>query len=340
MQEAIHSEALMSLKGSVVVITGASAGVGRATARAFAARGARVALLARGVERLKAARREIEAMGAEAIDLPCDVADADAVEAAAGAVEAELGPIDVWVNDAMVGVLAGFTDVEPEDFRRVTDVTYLGAVNGTRSALARMLPRDRGTIVQVGSALAFRGIPLQSAYSGAKHAIEGFTESVRSELLYRRSGVRIAQVHLPALNTPQFHWVKTDLPRHPMPVPPIYQPEVAARAIVWAAEHPRRQLFVGSSTVLAVWANRFFPGVLDRYLALFGAEAQQASWPVEDDRRDNLYEPVAGEHAAHGEFDHDAKTASVQLWMTTHRRLISGGAALALGALATARSRR
>jgi NAD(P)-dependent dehydrogenase (short-subunit alcohol dehydrogenase family) len=330
----------MSLEGKVVVITGASAGVGRATARAFADRGATVALLARGVDGLKATRREIEEAGSEALDLPCDVADADAVEAAADTVEAELGPIDIWVNDAMVGVFAEFIDVAPEDFRRVTEVTYLGAVNGTRSALRRMVPRDRGTIVQVGSALAFRAIPLQAAYSGAKHAIEGFTESVRCELLHRRSRVQVTQVHMPAVNTPQFHWVKTDLARHPMPVPPIYQPEVAARAVVWAAEHPRRQVLVGSSTVLTVWANRFFPGLLDRYLARSGIEAQQARWPIEEDRRDNLYEPVPGEHAAHGEFDGDARTASAQLWMTTHRKPILAGAALIVGALTALRPRR
>lgn len=325
--------------GKVVVITGASAGVGRASARAFAARGAKVALLARGTDGLKAVRREIEAGGGQAIDLRCDVAVGEAVEAAAGAVEAELGPIDVWVNNAMVGVFGGFTDIDPEDFRRVTEVTYLGCVNGTRSALRRMLPRDRGTIVQVASALAFRGIPLQSPYCGAKHAIEGFTESVRCELFHGRSAVRITEVHLPALNTPQFHWVKTDLPGHPKPVPPIFQPEVAARGIVWAAEHPRRQIYVGGSTVLAVWANRFFPRILDRYLARTGYDAQQASWPVEDDRPDNLYEPVPGEHAERGEFDQEARTTSAQLWATTHRKRFLGGAALVLGGLAAIRPR-
>ena len=333
------AEELISLSGRVVVITGASAGVGRASARAFAARGAKVALLARGTDGLKAARQEIEADGSEAIDLPCDVADTEAVEAAAGTVEADLGPIDVWVNNAMVGILGGFTDIDPEDYRRVTEVTYLGYVNGTRSALHRMLPRDRGTIVQVGSALAFRGIPLQAPYCGAKHAIEGFTESVRCELLHRRSGVRITEVHLPAVNTPQFHWVKTHLPKHPKPVPPIYQPEVAARGIVWASEHPRRQVHVGSSTVLTVWANRFLPGLLDRYLARIGYDAQQASWSIEDDRLDNLYEPVPGGHAAHGEFDEEAKAASAQLWATTHRKLFLGGAALVLGGLAAIRPR-
>jgi NAD(P)-dependent dehydrogenase (short-subunit alcohol dehydrogenase family) len=329
----------MPLSGKVVVITGASAGIGRATARAFAGRGAKMALLARGTDGLKAARQEIEAEGSQAIDLPCDVAEGEAVEAAAGTVEAELGPIDVWVNNAMVGVFAGFMDIDSEDFRRVTEVTYLGYVNGTRSALRRMLPRDRGTIVQVGSALAFRGIPLQAPYCGAKHAIEGFTESVRCELLHRRSGVRITEVHLPALNTPQFHWVKTDLPGHPKPVPPIYQPEVAARGIVWAAEHPRRQVHVGASTVLTIWANRFLPGILDRYLARTGYDAQQAPWPVEDDRRDNLYEPVPGEHAARGEFDQEARTTSPQLWATKHRKLLLGGASLVLGGLAAMRPR-
>jgi NAD(P)-dependent dehydrogenase (short-subunit alcohol dehydrogenase family) len=329
----------MTLQGKVVVITGASAGVGRATVRAFAERGARVGLLARGEDGLKVARREAEAAGTDALDIPCDVADGGAVEAAADAVEQELGPIDVWVNDAMAGVFDEFLDVRPDDFRRVTEVTYLGCVNGTRSALRRMTARDRGTIVQVGSALAFRGIPLQAAYCGAKHAIQGFTESVRSELLHRRSSVRLVQVHLPALNTPQFHWVKTDLRRHPQPVPPIYQPEVAARAIVWAAEHRRRQLFVGAPTVLTVWADRFVPGLLDRYLGRTGYDAQQATWPIEPDRPDNLHGPVAGDHGAHGEFDDVARSRSLQLWATTHRPLLGAGMALAVGGLAALRSR-
>jgi NAD(P)-dependent dehydrogenase (short-subunit alcohol dehydrogenase family) len=333
----------MTLRDKVVVITGASAGVGRAAARTFGERGARVGLLARGEEGLKAARREIEAAGADVVDVPCDVADGDAVDAAADAIERELGPIDVWVNNAMVGVLDEFVDVSPEDFRRVTDVTYLGVVNGTRAALRRMSARDRGTIVQVGSALSFRGIPLQSAYCGAKHAVQGFSESVRTELLHRRSSVRIVQVHLPALNTPQFHWVKTDLSRHPQPVPPIYQPEVAARAIVWAAEHRRRQLFVGTPTVLTVWADRFVPGLIDRYLAGKGYDGQQATWPIEPDRPDNLHEPVAGDHGAHGEFDDVARRWSLQLWATMHRAVLGAaalGAAGVVGILRSARSRR
>jgi NAD(P)-dependent dehydrogenase (short-subunit alcohol dehydrogenase family) len=329
-----------SLAGKVVVVTGASAGIGRSAAVAFGARGAKVALLARGTDALKAARHEVEATGRHAIDLRCDVADEDAVDAAADAVESELGPIDVWVNNAMVGVLAGFTDIDPADFRRVTDVTYLGCVNGTRAALRRMLPRDRGTILQVGSALAFRGIPLQSAYCGAKHAIEGFTESVRCELLHRGSDVRITEVHLSAVNTPQFDWVRTDLPRHPRPVPPVYQPEVAAEGIVWAAEHPRRRVYVGASTVSAVWANRFLPGLLDRYLAKTGYEAQQAPWPIEGHRRDNLYEPVSGGHAIRGAFDEEARTTSAQLWATTHRGLLLGGGAMIVGGLATFTARR
>jgi NAD(P)-dependent dehydrogenase (short-subunit alcohol dehydrogenase family) len=335
----VAGRARRDLSGKVVAITGASAGVGRATVRSFAERGAAIALLARGEDGLKAARREVEAAGGGAIDLPCDVSDADAVEQAVDAIERELGPIDVWVNNAMVGVFDEFLDVPPEDFRRVTDVTYLGVVNGTRSALRRMTARDRGTIVQVGSALAFRGIPLQAAYCGAKHAIQGYTESVRTELLHRRSSVRIVQVHLPALNTPQFHWVKTDLERHPQPVPPIYQPEVAARAIVWAATHRRRQLFVGAPTVLTVWADRLVPGLLDRYLGRTGYDGQQAAWPIEPDRPDNLYAPVAGDPGAHGEFDDVARSRSLQLWATTHRPLMGAAVAVALGGLAAGRSR-
>jgi NAD(P)-dependent dehydrogenase (short-subunit alcohol dehydrogenase family) len=288
----------MTLRDRTVVVTGATAGVGRATARALADRGANVGLLARGADALAATQCDLEARGATALPIACDVSDAQQVETAAQAIEEQLGPIDVWVNNAMVGIFDEFLDVAPEDFERATSVIYLGYVNGTRAALSRMVPRDRGTIVQVGSALAFRAIPLQSAYCGAKHAIEGFTESVRCELMHRGSGVRITEVHLPALNTPQFHWVKTHFTRHPQPVPPIYQPEVAARGVVWSSEHARRQLYVGASTVLAVWANRFAAGVLDRYLARTGYGSQQARWPIEDDRRDNLHEPVPGDHGA------------------------------------------
>src|SRR5437867_4377682 len=250
----------------VVVVTGASAGVGRATVRAFARQGASVGLVARGREGLEAAAKEIEAEGGRALILPLDVADAYAVEEAATRVEAELGPIDVWVNNAMTSVFAPFKEVAADEFRRVTEVTYLGVVHGTMAALRRMLPRDRGSIVQVGSALAYRGIPLQSAYCGAKHAIQGFTESLRCELLHDHSHVRVCMVQLPALNTPQFEWVLSRLPNKPQPVPPIYQPQVAAEAIVWAAHHGRPEIWVGGTTVATILANEIAPRLLDHYL--------------------------------------------------------------------------
>jgi NAD(P)-dependent dehydrogenase (short-subunit alcohol dehydrogenase family) len=303
----------------VVVITGASAGVGRAAARAFADRGAAVALLARGEQGLAAAAREIESRGGVSLVVTTDVADPDAVESAADRVERDLGPIDVWVNNAMVSVFAPFKDISADDYRRVTEVTYLGCVHGTMSALRRMVPRDSGVIVQVGSALAYRAIPLQSAYCGAKHAIEGFTESLRCELVHDKSKVGLTMVQLPALNTPQFHWVKTTLPRHPQPVPPIFQPEVAADAIVWAAEHPRREYWVGWATARAIIANRLVPGLLDRYLARRGFDSQQADRPIEADRPDNLHEPVTGDFGARGEFDDRAKTGSL-LWRMSRRR--------------------
>lgn len=325
----------------VVVVTGASAGVGRAVSRAFGEQRAKVALLARGTDGLKAARREIEAAGGEALDIPTDVSDHDQVERAAQLTEDELGPIDLWVNDAMLSVFKEFVEIEPTDFARVTEVTYLGYVNGTRAALKRMLPRDRGKVVQVGSALAYRGIPMQSAYCGAKHAIQGFTDSVRSELLHRKSGVEITEVHLPALNTPQFHWVKTDFKQHPQPVPPIYQPEIAARAVVWAADHERRHLHVGLPTALTIWADKFIPGVLDRYLAKTGIESQQAPWPTEPGRPDNLYHPVEGDQGAHGEFGTQAHERSPHLWVTTHRGVIGtiAGALVAVAAGVRARAR-
>src|SRR5215218_2864905 len=259
----------------VVVITGASAGVGRATAREFARRGAHVALIARGRDGLEGARREVERAGGRALVLPLDVSDADAVEQAAELTVRELGPIDVWVNNAMLSVFSPVTEMRPEEYKRVTEVTYLGYVYGTLAALRRMLPRDRGVIVQVGSALAYRGIPLQSAYCGAKHAVQGFTESVRCELIHDGSGVKITMVQLPALNTPQFGWVRNRLPRKPQPVPPIYQPEVAADAIVWAARHYRREWVVGGSTALAIAGDKVAPGLGDWYLARQGYDAQQ-----------------------------------------------------------------
>src|SRR5712692_1394882 len=263
----------------IVVITGASAGVGRATVRAFARQGANIGLIARGVDGLEGARREVEAEGGRALVLPTDVADADQIEAAAERVERELGPIDVWVNNAMVAVFSPVKTLQAVEVKRVTDVTYLGVVYGTLSALKRMLPRDRGAIVQVGSALAYRGIPLQAAYCGAKHAIQGFTESLRCELLHDGSRVHVAIVQLPAMNTPQFAWVKSRMPREPQPVPPIYAPEIAADAIVWAATHRRRELSVGGTTAAVIWSNKIASGLLDRYLANTGYESQQTDEP-------------------------------------------------------------
>jgi NAD(P)-dependent dehydrogenase (short-subunit alcohol dehydrogenase family) len=275
----------------------------------------------------------VEAAGGQALVVPADVADADAVEAAAEVVETAFGPIDVWINNAMVSVFSPIRETTPAEFRRVTEVTYLGCVYGTLAALRRMLPRDRGVIVQVGSALAYRGIPLQAAYCGAKHAIQGFTDSLRCELLHDRSRVRVTEVHLPALNTPQFGWVKSRLPRTPQPVPPIYQPEVAAEAILWAADHERAELRVGWPTVVAVAGNKLVPRLADRYLARTGYDAQQTDEPVAPDRVDNLWAPVPGDHGAHGEFDERARPYSAQLWATTHRGwLLLAGAGLA-GAL-------
>ena len=314
----------------VVVITGASAGVGRATAQAFGRRGARVGLLARGRDGLEGAKAEAESAGAKALVLPVDVSDAQAVEAAAGEVEERFGPIDVWVNNAMVSVFSPVKEMTAEEFRRVTEVTYLGTVYGTLAALKRMLPRNRGSIVQVGSALAYRGIPLQSAYCGSKHAIQGFTESLRSELIHDRSDVQLTMVQMPALNTPQFGWVRSRLPRRPQPVPPIFQPEVAAEAIVWAAQHRRNELWVGWPAVKAIWGNKLIPRELDYYLARTGYDSQQTDEPVDQDRKDNLWEPLPGDHGAHGSFDNRAHRRSYQWWANTHR----GGLALAGTALA------
>jgi NAD(P)-dependent dehydrogenase (short-subunit alcohol dehydrogenase family) len=322
-----------------VVITGASAGVGRATVRAFARDGARIGLLARGADGLEGAREEVVAAGGEALVLPTDVADAAAVEAAAEAVERTFGPIDVWINNAMVSVFSPVKETTPEEFKRVTEVTYLGVVYGTLAALGRMLPRDRGHIVQVGSALAYRGIPLQAAYCGAKHAIQGFMDSLRAELLHDGSRVRVTMVQLPALNTPQFGWVRSRLPRKPQPVPPIFQPEVAARAIHWAARHPRRELFVGWPTVVAIVGNKIAPGLGDWYLARTGFASQQTDEPADPHRPDNLWQPLAGDHGAHGRFDARAAGGSAQLWATTHRAWVAALAA-GLGLAVASLSRR
>jgi NAD(P)-dependent dehydrogenase (short-subunit alcohol dehydrogenase family) len=300
----------------VVVITGASAGVGRATARAFAARGARIGLLARGGAGLDAAAEEVERAGGRALRLVADVADPAQVESAAERVEEEFGPIDVWVNNAFAGVFARFEEITPEDFRRATEVTYLGTVNGTRAALGRMRPRNSGVIVQVGSALAYRGIPLQSAYCAAKHAIEGFTESLRAELLHDRSAVKVTMVQLPALNTPQFDWVRSRLPHRPQPVPPIYQPEVAAQALLHAADHPsRRERWVGGSTIATLLAEKIAPGLLDRYLGRTGFGSQQTAEDEPGDRPDNLWDPcdTDRDHGAHGRFEDRAKSRSLLL---------------------------
>jgi NAD(P)-dependent dehydrogenase (short-subunit alcohol dehydrogenase family) len=318
----------------VVVVTGASAGIGRATVRELARRGARIGLIARGVERLEATAREVEELGGRALVLPLDVADADAVEAAAERVERELGPIDAWINNAMTSVFAPIRETTPAEYERVTAVTYLGVVHGTLAALRRMQARDRGTILQVSSGLAYRAIPLQSAYCAAKHAGLGFTDSLRCELLHDKSRVRLTSVHLPATNTPQFDWAASRLPGRPSPPDPIYQPEVDARAIVWALEHAPRQLYVGGPTVALLWAQRLLPGLTDRYLARKAWEGQIAPEPPA--RATNLWEPVPGEQAAHGRFDGRAVDRSTQVWMATHRPLlaaVAGAVAAAAGAL-------
>jgi NAD(P)-dependent dehydrogenase (short-subunit alcohol dehydrogenase family) len=315
---------------SVVVITGASAGIGRATARALAARGARLGLLARGRDGLEAAAREVEALGGQALVLPADVADAEAVERAAERTENAFGTIDVWINNAMASVFSPIRAMTAAEFRRVTEVTYLGVVHGTQAALRRMLPRDRGLIVQVSSALAYRAIPIQSAYCAAKHAVLGFTDALRCELLHDRSRVKVTMVHLPAVNTPQFDWVENHLPNRPAPPDPLYQPEVAARGIVFAIDHPRRDLYVGSTTVAARYAQRFLPGLTDHYLARNAWEGQFAAERDDPGRPSNLWDPLPGDHGAHGRFDERAVDRSAQLWVTTHR----GGLAAVAGGLA------
>ena len=325
------------MERSIVVITGASAGVGRAAVRAFARQGADIGLIARGRDGLEGARRDVEDAGGRAIVLPTDVANHDAVEAAAERVERELGPIDVWVNNAMVSVFSPVKAMEPEEYQRVTEVTYLGVVYGTLAALKRMLPRDRGAIVQVGSALAYRGIPLQSAYCGAKHAIQGFSESLRCELLHDGSNVHVSMVQLPAMNTPQFDWVKSRLPRKAQPVPPIYAPEIAADAIVWAASHRRREMSVGAVTTGVIWANKLAAGLGDRYLARTGYDSQQTDEPADPDRPNNLWHPLPGDHGPHGRFGDRTTHSSPQTWINERlpavAMIAAGGAALLWGAL-------
>lgn len=324
-------------QSEVVVITGASAGIGRAVVREFVKRKAQIGLVARGRDGLEGARKEVEVEGGSALVVPTDIADPEQVEMAAAAVEEAFGPIDIWINNAMVSVLSPVKEMTPDEFKRVTEVTYLGTVYGTLAALRRMLPRNRGVIVQVGSALAYRSIPLQSAYCGAKHAIKGFTESLRSELIHDGSRVRVTMVHLPALNTPQFSWIRSRMPNHPQPVPPIFQPEVAAETIVWVAHHTRREVHVGWPTVKAIWGEKFIPGLLDYYLASKGYSAQQTDDPVDPNRPSNLWEPLPGDHGAHGIFDRRAKARSLQQWVTTHRGWMAlAGAALVAAVIGVA----
>ncbi len=321
----------------VVVVTGASAGVGRAIVQAFAKRGAHIGLLARGQAGLEGARSDVEKLGGKALVIPTDVADFDQIEAAASKVEEMFGPIDLWINVAMASVFSPFKEMKPEDFKRVTEVTYLGQVYGTMAALHRMLPRDKGRIIQVGSALAYRGIPLQSAYCGAKHAIQGFTEAVRCELIHDNSNVKITMVQLPAVNTPQFSWVKSRLPNKAQPVPPIYQPEVIADAVAYVADHYRRQLFIGLSTVIVIQGNKVASGFGDWYLGKTGYTSQQTNEPANPNQPNNLWAPVDedSDHGAHGTFDDRATGKSWQVWADTHRgvlTLIGAGFASLVGA--------
>lgn len=319
----------------VVMVTGASAGVGRAIACEFARHGARIGLVARGRAGLEGALRDVERLGGKGVILPADTSDPAAVEEAATELETTFGPIDVWVNVAFATVFSPFTEMTPDEFKRVTEVTYLGFVYGTHAALKRMLPRDHGTIVQIGSALAYRGIPLQSAYSGAKHAIQGFTESVRAELEHQESAVWITMLQLPAVNTPQFTWGRNKMPRKAQPVPPIYQPELIGQAAYWAAHHRKRQMYLGGSTAIVINANKVVPGLGDRYLALTGYRSQMRDEPREPNKPDNLFTPVDEnkDYGAHGAFDDRAISHSYEMWTSEHLPLVLAGLAAGLGAM-------
>jgi NAD(P)-dependent dehydrogenase (short-subunit alcohol dehydrogenase family) len=324
---------------NVIVVTGASAGVGRAIVREFAKEKAKIGLIARGVDGLEATRKEVESLGGEALVLPLDVSNADAVERAAQEVERTFGPIDLWVNNAMVSVFSPVSEMKPEEYRRVTEVTYLGYVYGTLAALKRMKPRNRGAIIQVSSALGFRSIPLQSAYCAAKHAIVGFTESLRVELIHDKSEVGLTLVNLPAVNTPQFSWVKSRLSRKPQPVPPIFQPEVPARAVVFASRHRRRSIDVGYPTFKAIIAEKLAPGIADHYLAATGFDSQQTAEPVEPGRVDNLWKPVPGDHGAHGAFDSRSRKRSWALWLSQNRLWLAASIAASAAAIGWAETR-
>lgn len=325
--------------GLVVVVTGSSAGLGRAIAHGFAKRGARIGLIARNPEALNAAKEECEALGGQALVLPTDVSDADAVEAAASRVEEEFGPIDVWVNDAMVSVFSPVKEMEPADYKRVTDVLYLGFVHGTLSALKRMLPRDRGTIIQIGSALSYRSIPLQSAYCACKHAINGFTDSLRCELHHDKSNVQVTAVQMPAMNTTQFDWVKNRMPNDTQPVPPIYEPELAAEVVVAAglAKRPRREYWVGTPTVMAILGQKVIPGLLDIYLGKTGYKSQQIpNEPKNPDAPNNLYNYVPGRHSARGKFADRSTMTSAEVFMVLNRNVFVLGAATLLAVVGAA----
>lgn len=342
-QTQTHEDDLLALQATpsrrgVAVVTGGSAGLGRAVVRTLADRGWDVAVLARGRDGLAGAVRDVAAAGRRAVGIACDVSEHEQVEAAADRVEELLGPVEVWVNDAMTSVFSPFLETAPEDFERATRVTYLGFVNGTRAALRRMVPRDRGQVVQIGSALAFRGIPLQAAYCGSKHAMVGFTESVITELLHQGSSVHVSMVHMPGMNTTQFGWVRTTLPKHPQPVAPIYQPESCAAVVASVVDRPRRNTWVGEPTVGTILGNRTVAPLLDRYLAKTGISGQQTDQDASTMVGENLYEPVPGDHGAHGEFDDRSWRSSPQIWALLHRRALTGAAlgaaALAAGLLA------
>lgn len=318
----------------VVVVTGASAGVGRAAALVFAGQGDRVGLIGRSNEGLDSAKAEIAAAGGTAVTHAADVSDPEALARAADAIEAELGPIDVWVNNAMVTVLGPIAELQPEELRRVMEVTFLGAAHGTMIALRRMQARGQGTIVQVGSALAYRSIPLQAPYCAAKAAIRGFTDSLRSELIHQNSPIKLTMVHMPGLNTPQFSWARTKIHRHPQPVPPIFQPEVAGRAIAFAADHPRREYWVGFSSVQAILGQRVWPGLLDRMMSSKAWDGQFLDKQIAPDRPDNLFAPVDGLHSTHGEFDGRAKPRSPQFWLEKHHLMEVGAAVIVLAVVA------